>query len=273
MQTPHLRLNQQDTIPQLGLGTWQIRGEECRNAVYEAIRIGYRHIDTADAYHNHANVAAGLNDAALERNEYFLTSKVWREDLAYQDLMDSCKRALEELDTDYLDLFLMHWPNKNIPMEDSLSAMRELKSQGLIKAIGVSNFTVTHLKEALATDTDIAMNQVEFHPSLYQRELKQYCDEQNIQMTAYSPLARGQDLKLESVQKIAKDRNVDPAQVIINWVIQKDMVVIPKSTNPDRIESNYQALKWELSDDEMQRIDDENTDNRLISPDFAEFEE
>ncbi|MFB6225144.1 MAG: aldo/keto reductase [Candidatus Paceibacteria bacterium] len=140
------------------------------------------------------------------------------------------------------------------------------------KASGVSNFTIGHLKEAFQTGGRVDVNQVEFHPSLYQKELKEFCDANDVHMTAYSPLARGQDLELPSIRSIAEERNVPAGQVIINWIRQKDMSVIPKSTNPDRIESNFGALNWTLTEHEISQIDQEHTDNRLINPEFAEFE-
>ena len=271
MKAPDIRLNDQTNIPQIGLGTWQMRGEQCRQAVYEALRVGYRHIDTAAEYHNHEAVAEGLKDAALPREDYTLTSKVWRTDLHYQSLVDACKRALRELDTSYLDLFLIHWPNADIPMQETFRAMEDLRQQGLIKSIGVSNFTIAHLRQALDTGTGLAVNQVEFHPSLYQQELKAFCDANDIHLTAYSPLARGKDLELESVVTIAEERGVPRGQVIINWIRHKGMSVIPKSATPERIQSNFEALNWALTDEEIERIDAENTDNRLINPDFSEF--
>jgi len=273
MKAPEIRLNDQTIIPQIGLGTWQMRGEQCRQAVYEAMRVGYRHIDTAAEYHNHEAVAEGLNDAALPREDYFLTSKVWRTELHYDELMNACKRTLQELDTAYLDLFLVHWPNTEIPMKETFRALEDLREQGFIKAIGVSNFTISHLKQALETGVDLAVNQVEFHPSLYQKKLKEFCNRNDIHLTAYSPLARGKDLELESVVTIAEKRGVPRGQVIINWIRQKGLSVIPKSSTPERIQSNFAALNWELTDKEIERIDAENTDNRLINPDFAEFED
>lgn len=267
-----LRLNEQAQIPVLGFGTWTLTGQRCLTAVEHALQVGYRHIDTAEIYGNQKEIGQVLKASGLKRNEVFLVSKVWYSHLKKYDVLESCKLSLDELKTEYLDLMLIHWPNRGIPVAQTLEAMQALKEDGMIRAMGVSNFTVGHLKEALATGFEIAVNQVEFHPSLNQRQLKTFCDEHGIVITAYSPIARGEDLRLPEIIAIAETCGRSEAQVILNWIIERGMVAIPRSGNPRHIEDNFRCLEWKLSQEDLRRMDELNTDNRTVAPRFAEFD-
>lgn len=259
-------------IPSLGFGTWQLTSDVCRTAVEVALETGYRHIDTADRYGNHTEVGESIKQSGIAREEIFLTTKVWRDQLHATGVEKSASRFLRELQTDYLDLLLIHWPNKNIPIVETLGAMTRLQEQGVVKAIGVSNFTVRHLEEALATGFPIVNNQVEFHPSLNQAELKKFCDQHDIVITAYSPIAQGQDLQLPLIEELAGKYQRSPAQIILNWSISKGMVVIPRSSRPERIKDAFEAQGWELDAIDIEKIDAIKGSNRLVSPPFAEFE-
>jgi 2,5-diketo-D-gluconate reductase B len=266
-----ISLNKQARIPILGFGTWQLQGEECRSAVAKALEVGYRHIDTADAYDNHQVIADVINKSGIPRKELFITTKIWREDLAAQDIEPSVTRFLKELNIEYIDLLLIHWPDSTIPIGETLEAMQKLEDLGLIKAKGVSNFTVNHLQEAVDTHFDITNNQVELHPSLQQPQLQQFCRKNGISLTAYSPIAQGKDLQLKLIQLLSQKYSVTPAQIILNWFMAKNIVVIPRSHNPQHIEENYHSIDFELSKEDIAEIDKLDQGNRLISPSFAEF--
>ncbi len=259
-------------IPLLGFGTWELTGAEGIAAITKALEVGFRHLDTADKYGNHKEVGQAIKNSGIPRSELFLTSKVWRSDLHYDDVLKAVKRFLKELDTDYLDLLLIHWPNKNIPLDETLSAMTQLKNDGLIKNIGVSNFTIRHLEEALKQNVEILTNQVEFHPSFNQKELKDSCDQHNILLTAYSPLGQGVDVKLPLIIELAEEYQRSPAQVVLNWFISKNIVAIPRTSKPERIEDMFKTMEWKLDPEDVHAIDNINTNTRLINPNFSEFD-
>lgn len=259
-------------IPALGFGTWQIEGETATEAVSIALEVGYRHLDCADAYHNQKFIKPAIAQSGLKREELFITSKLWRDSYHRNKAKEAGKRILEDLGVDYLDMFLIHWPDRSIPIMETLQDLFDLKSEGLIKEWGVSNFTIHHLEDIISRGVEIANNQVEFHPSLNQKDLKNFCDEHNIQLTAYSPIAQGQDLKLPLIQELAKEHERSESQVILNWIIQKGIVAIPKASTRDHIEDNFKCLEWELNPDEIEQIDKLDRGNRLIIPDFADFD-
>lgn len=267
-----IQLNKSVSIPVLGFGTWQLIGKDCVNGVRIALETGYRHIDTADKYGNHREVAQGIKQGGVPRNEIFLTTKIWRTDLAKDTVPISCDRFLQELQTDYIDLLLIHWPNKDIPIGETLEAMNKLKEAGKVKAMGVSNFTKHHLEDALKTDIEITNNQVEIHPSFRQEEMKAFCDEKEITVTAYSPLGRGQDIALPTIQTIAQKHNATPAQVILAWLLSRGIIAIPKSDKQEEIESNFKAPELVLSEEDIAAINSVPQGPRLVNPEFAEWD-
>lgn len=267
-----LSLNTGTEIPILGFGTWKLVGEECVRATSKALEVGYRHIDTAAMYENHAEIAKAVEVSGLKRDELFIVSKVWRDNLHHQEVLDACRRALDELRVDYLDVYLIHWPNREVSIAETLGAMQALKDKGLIRACGVSNFTVHHMQDALDTGIQFSNNQVEFHPTLHQRELKDFCDQHHIAMTAYSPIGRGEDLNHKTIQQLAEKYSRSPSQVILNWILNKDIIAIPKAANHDHIVDNFKTLEWNIASEDSQLIDEIDQYNRMANPDFSDFD-
>lgn len=265
------------TMPKVGLGTFRVENnDDCTKAVKYAIENGYRSIDTAKVYGNEEKVGQGIKEglesAGLKREDLFITSKLWLEDYGRENVEQAYENSLKRLDLDYLDLYLMHWPGTNEAlMIDTWQGMEDLYKQERVKNIGVSNFNVDHF-EALLAQVSIkpVINQVEFHPYLTQKELRQYLDVQNIVMESWSPLMNAQILDDEVVNQVAQEVGQTPAQVIIRWNYQHQVVTIPKSVTPYRIDENLNILDFELNDDQMKKLDDLNQ-NKRIGPDPSEF--
>ncbi len=273
MSTPRtLRIAPDVDMPILGLGTWQMDGEQCRSAVTEAVSLGYRHIDTALMYGNQRKVARGITDSDVDRSDIFITSKIWRDRLDREGVYEQADTILDELNTDYVDLLLIHWPNRNFSIHETLAALTELQEAGKTRTIGVSNFTREHLEEALVLYGNIAVNQVEYHPSLNQESLREFCEEHGITVTAYSPFKQGVDLEAPEIQSIAAAYDVPASQVVLNWLMRKGISVIPRSAKPDHLRDNFAALEWDLTTEDMAAIDAMQQGNRLVYPGFAEFE-
>jgi len=266
------------TMPKIGLGTYRVKdSDECRESVKYAIEQGYRSIDTAMIYGNEETVGQGIKEGlestGLSREDLFITSKLWLTDFGRQNVEDAYRQSVAKLGLDYLDLYLMHWPGTNeAVMIDTWRGMEDLYKQNQVKNIGVSNFTPEHF-EALLAQVSIkpVINQVEFHPYLTQNELRKYLEAQNIIMESWSPLMNSQILHDEVINEVANEVGKTPAQVVIRWNIQHDVVVIPKSVTPHRIEENLDVWNFELSDNQMERIDQLNQDKR-IGPNPLEFD-
>ncbi|MFW5801994.1 MAG: aldo/keto reductase [Spirochaeta sp.] len=260
------------SIPQIGMGTWQLNGDTCITAVAEALELGYRHIDTAFAYENHAEVAAGIDRSGIAREDLFVTTKIPMTKQRPEQISSLGKRMLDELKMDYVDLLLIHWPNKKIPFADTLSAMNELVDKGSVRSIGISNFNSKITAEAADTSpVPVVNNQVEFHPFLYQRELLQVCRERGIAVTAYSPLARGEVAKDERLQKIAARYDATAAQVAIAWLLQKGLVVVPKASSREHLRSNLEAADLEIAPEDITAIDSFEDFRRIINGNFKHF--
>jgi 2,5-diketo-D-gluconate reductase B len=271
MNNEYINLKEGQQIPSIGLGTWQLEGDTCIKSVEKALEYGYRHIDTADAYGNHLEVGRAIKGTGINRDSLFITSKVWIKNLNRQGVFDTIKRSLEELDMDYINLMLIHWPSRSILMNETLESMQEAKEAGLIRSIGVSNFTIAHLKDVLKTGISIENNQVEFHPSLNQKELKEFCDQNSIVLTAYSPVAQGEDMKLGLVQDLAQKYSKSTSQIILNWLVSKKIIAIPRSSNPVHIKDNLESLSFFIEKEDLEKIDSLNTNNRILNPPFADF--
>ncbi len=268
---PQKKLSDNLSIPVIGFGTWKLKGSEGQKAVEDALSVGYRHIDTADRYGNHKEVGEAIKNSGVKREELFVTTKVWYDRLHREDVLVDVDRFLAELQLDYIDLLLIHWPNKGIPVSETLKPMEECKVAGKIKAIGVSNFTIGHLEEAKAVGVEIVNNQIELHPSFDQLEMRHYCAVNNISVTAYSPLRSG-DLDLPLMQELAGKYGKSPAQIILNWIINRDLIVLPQSTDPSRMKENLEASQFTLSDEDLVLIDGIPDGERYNDPDFGEFD-
>jgi diketogulonate reductase-like aldo/keto reductase len=241
-------------IPALGVGTWALRGDRCRFIVKRAIELGYTHIDTADAYGNHREVGEAIKD--FDRSSFFLVSKVRPSNLQYHTVIQDCHRILRELDTSYLDLLLIHWPNMNIPINDTLRAFNELVDSGQIKSIGVSNFSNLQLADALRVERHpITNNQVLLHPYDFDQDLITFCKKNDVIVTAYSPLGRGNILTTSVIHDLAVTYKRTPAQICLRWGIQKGVVVIPKTSSETRLQENMDIFDWELSQADMTKLD------------------
>jgi 2,5-diketo-D-gluconate reductase B len=261
-----------DGIPKLGLGTWQnTDGDECANSVAYALDLGYEHVDTAQAYGNEEDVGEGLANSEVDREDFFLATKVWIDNLEHDDVLETTQKSLDKLGTEYVDLLYIHWPAREYDPEETLAAFDKLYDEGKIKHVGVSNFEPEHLEEAKELlDAPIYANQVEMHPLLQQDELVEYAQENDITLVAYSPLARGEVFDVPELTEIADKHDASEAQVSLAWLMQKDNVVaIPKATGEDHIEDNYGALTLELDDEDIEKIDNIGTKERQVDPDFA----
>ncbi|OZT13986.1 aldo/keto reductase [Priestia aryabhattai] len=269
-------LNNGVKMPGFGLGVFKVEeGPELVEAVKAAIKNGYRSIDTAAIYENEEGVGEGirqgLKETGLSREELFVTSKVWNSDLGYEETLKAYETSLQKLGLDYLDLYLIHWPVEG-KYKDAWRALETLYKKDKVKAIGVSNFQIHHLEDLLQNaEVKPVINQVEYHPRLTQKELRAYCEQQNIQLEAWSPLMQGELLDNDVLSAIAAKHNKSTAQVILRWDVQNGVITIPKSTKEHRIIQNADIFDFELTSDEMQEIDALNQNHR-VGPDPDNFD-
>ncbi|WP_367106261.1 aldo/keto reductase [uncultured Psychrobacter sp.] len=274
-KTYNIRTAGQANIPVLGLGTWQSTGQDCIDVVSQALKMGYEHIDTAQAYDNEKEVGQGIKQSGVSRDKFFLTTKIFPDDMKFEPekLQAAAKRSLENLDTDYVDLLLLHWPDDRVPLSETIPALCELQKQGLTRHIGVSNFNIASITEAKKyADVPIVVNQVEFHPFIKQNTLQTFLNNHHILLEAYSPLARGDVFDNETIKEIAEKHNVTPAQISLAWILSdKNRVAIPKTSNPDHLQGNLDAMKVELNADELKKISNlARSDGRKIEhPDYS----
>jgi diketogulonate reductase-like aldo/keto reductase len=269
-----VKLNNGVEMPWLGLGVFRVAdGNEVRNAVITALTHGYRSIDTAEIYGNEAGVGEGIIESGVPRDEIFLTSKVWNEHQGYKKTIEALEKSLERLQTNYLDLYLIHWPKGKISVE-TWSAMEELYRNGKVRAIGLSNFLVRQLNDFLPHCNIIpAVNQIEFHPRLVQPDLLIYCKQRGIRPEAWRPIMKGEVNNIPVLQKLAEKYKKTPVQIVLRWDIQKGVVTIPKSVHKERIISNADIFDFELSDEDVHTIDMLDTGTRLsLDPNVVEKE-
>jgi len=254
--TASVQLNNGVLIPRVGLGVFRAaKGAETRDAVRHALHVGYRHIDTARIYGNEEDVGAAVRESGLSRSEIFVTTKLWNADQGTRSAAAAFEASLARLGLDYVDLYLLHWPVPGKRLE-SWRELERLVGNGRVRAIGVSNFMVHHLEELLAVATVVpAVNQVEVHPFLQQRETRAYCDRHGIVVEAYSPLAKGAGLRHPQLKSIAERLGRSPAQVLLRWGLQHNLVVLPKSTRAERIQENAQLFDFEIPPDDMSKLD------------------
>lgn len=259
-------------MPWFGLGVWKAEnGEEVTNAVKSAIKNGYLSIDTAAAYKNEDGVGRGIKESGAKREDLFITTKVWNADQGYESTLAAFEESMKKLDLEYLDLYLIHWPVEG-KYKDTWRALEKLYKDGKVKAIGVCNFQVHHLKD-LMEDAEVApmVNQVEYHPQLAQKELLQFCKDNQIQLEAWSPLMQGKLLDNPVLQEIADKYGKSTAHVILRWDLQNGVVTIPKSVKEHRIIGNAEVFDFELTAEDMEKIDSLNKEER-IGPDPDNFD-
>ena len=255
----YIKLNNGIKMPGFGFGTWNLTGEECVEATGEALRVGYRLLDTARIYGNEREVGEAIRKSSVPREDVFLTTKLWPNDFGYENVLRAFDESLERLGLEYIDLYLIHWPRSDKQKrQESWRALQELAKQGLAKSIGVSNYNIEHLEEAMASGTTPAVNQIEFHPYIYeeQRPILEFCKKRGIVVEAYSPLSQGHGLNSITVRDISERTGKTPAQVLLRWAIQHGTIPIPKSTHPERIKENFLVFDFELSADDMNMLDD-----------------
>ncbi len=255
---PTITLNDGHSIPQLGFGVFQVPPEDTAEVVSQALAIGYRHIDTAEMYQNEAGVGAAVRASGLDRGELFITSKLSNASHRPDDARRAFDQTLAELDSDYVDLFLIHWPLPTLYDGDFVSTwktMEEFKRDGRARSIGVSNFQVAHL-ERLAAEAEVtpAVNQIELHPYLLNEKVRDYDEEHGIATEGWSPIAQGEVLDDPVIEKIAERLSRTPAQVVLRWHIQRGNIVFPKSTTPSRIKENFALFEFELDPDDVAAI-------------------
>lgn len=266
-----LRLPHGVEMPRLGLGTFELQGAACAHVVEEALALGYRHIDTAEGYGNEVEVGRAVRAAGVPRTRVFLTSKVWRDHLTAPDLRRRLVGTLERLGTDHLDLYLVHWPNRDVPAAETAGAMEALRGEGLLRAWGVSNYTVGHLEEALRHGA-VATNQVELHPYFRQEALSRYCRQRGLPITAYSPLARGHATREPVLLEIGREHGRSAAQIALAWALAKGHAVIPKASRPEHLRANLEALDVRLTADEEARIEMLPQRPRIFEYEWSEFQ-
>ncbi|MGY5847536.1 aldo/keto reductase [Salegentibacter sp. HM20] len=298
-----LKFNNGDEMPAIGLGTWKSGKGEVGNAVKIALNSGYRHIDCAAVYNNEAEIGKAFSEVfsegKIKREEVWITSKLWNDSHKKEDVIPALKQSLKDLQLDYLDLYLMHWPVafkkgvgfpekdedylslEEVPLSETWEAMLEAKKLGLVKHIGVSNFSSKKLKQLMSEVAEKPeMNQVELHPYLQQKDLLDFCKKEGIHLTAYSPLGSGDRaeemkaknepslLENETIKEIAENHNVSAGQVLINWSVERGTAVIPKSTNENRIKENLNSADFNLSEDDMKKIEKLDKHFRYVTGEF-----
>jgi len=269
MSQAMVMLNDGTEIPSVGYGLYKVKAEDCEEAVSNAIKAGYRHFDSASFYGNEKAVGNALKHSGLERHEFFITSKVWNNFQGYENTIVSCISTLRDLQLDFVDLFLVHWPVPGLHIETWL-ACEWLQARGYCKSIGVSNYTISDYKMLMKKATvKPVCNQIEVNPLLYRKEVVDFFFGENVAIVAYKPLKRGECLKHPEIVKIATTLGRTPAEVCLKWGVQRGLILIPKSVHQDRIKANFRACQltendsWTLADSEMVQLDSLTTEDSL----------
>lgn len=258
-----VKLNNGQWMPIFGLGTWNLNGKEAYNAIIWALDLGYRLFDTAMIYGNEREIGKALNDSNVSREEVFITSKVWNTDQGYEATLKAFEKSLRRLKLNYIDLYLIHWPATPLRNE-SWKALEKIYDEGLVKSIGVSNFTIRHIKELLTTALiKPVVNQFELSPFLYQKNLVDYCQESDIVVEAYSPLTRGRRLNSEILNKMSSKYNKSAAQILLRWALQHNIIVIPKSASKEHLIENAELFDFYIQEPDMNILDNLNENFRI----------
>lgn len=255
-------LNNDIGMPLIGFGTYKLNDQETTKVVNTALQCGYRHIDTASYYNNEKAIGTAIKTSGIPREELFLTSKIWNSQQGYENTLKAFNDSIKKLGTDYLDLYLIHWPT---PMQkETWRAMEKLHREGYIKSLGVSNFTVKYLQDLLeSAEVKPVLNQVEFHPYLVQKDLINYCRQENIHMEAWSPLMRGGILDIDLLKDLALKYNKSIPQIVLRWDIQMGFSTIPKTTSRERMLENMNIFDFEIEEEDISRITSLNKDKRI----------
>jgi len=259
-------------IPALGFGTFELEPADAESMVAHALETGYRHIDTAQMYDNEEAVGRGLQQSGLAREDIFLTTKVWTDHFRDGDLQQSVRDSLERLDTDYVDLLLLHWPNPEVSLKETLGALNDVRDQGLARNIGISNFTTPLIDEAVSLSrAPLVTNQVEYHPYISQKPVLDKVAEHKMALTAYCPLAQGRVFAEPTLERIGKAHGKNGGQVTLRWLIQHgDVIAIPRSSSKAHVSNNFEVFDFELTDEQMAEISRlHSPDGRIINPSFA----
>jgi diketogulonate reductase-like aldo/keto reductase len=242
-------------IPAIGLGTWELQGSACARIVEQALRLGYRHVDTAQIYENEREVGDGVRASGVRRADIFVTTKVWSTHFAPNDLLRSAKESLARLRMTEVDLLLLHWPNPQVPLEETLGALAQAQQLGLTRHVGVSNFTVALIEEAVAkSPAPLVCNQIEYHPFLDQTKVLAACRAHGMAAVAYSPVAKGRFKESEALKRIGAHHGKTAAQVCLRWLVQQDVVAIPRTSKVERLSENIDVFDFTLTDAEMSEI-------------------
>jgi 2,5-diketo-D-gluconate reductase B len=242
-------------IPAIGLGTWELRGRACARLVEQALKLGYRHIDTAQIYENEREVGDGVRASGVKRDEVFVTTKVWTTHFTPNDLERSTRESLVRLRLPEVDLLLLHWPNPQVPLSETLGALAHAKKLGLTRHIGVSNFTVALIEQAVAECPEpLVCDQVEYHPYLDQSKVRQACAQHGLAMVAYSPVAKGRIKGDETLARIGRVHGKTAAQICLRWLVQQNVSAIPRTSKLERLSENIDIFDFELTDIEMEQI-------------------
>lgn len=260
------------TIPAIGFGTFELEPSDAEAMTEHALKVGYRHIDTAQAYNNEQAVGQGIDKSDVAREDIFLTTKVWTDRFTHAELQKSVAESLERLGADYIDLLLLHWPNPDVSLKETMAALNEVQDKGLVRHIGISNFTARLIHEAAElSDKPLATNQVEYHPYLDQKPVLDALSEHGMSLTAYCPLARGEVFKDPTLERIGKQYDKNAGQIALRWLVQQDNVIaLPRSANPDHVTANFEIFDFELTEEQMSEISRlHSEDGRMINPSFA----
>ncbi len=260
------------SIPKLGIGTFNMDGDVAVKAVAEGLQGGYRHVDTAEMYGNEVAVGEGIRTSGVPRDEIFVTTKVWHDHLTDSDMQAAAEASLKRLGLDRVDLYLIHWPSREVPVSEAVAALGRIRSRGLARSIGISNFPSKLIEEAVAaSEVELAVNQVEYHPFMDQSPVLAALKKHGMGLTAYCPLARGKVMSDDTITGIAAKHGVTTAAVTLAWLIGQDPVIaIPKSSSPARLMENLKALDVVLTDEERSAIDAlRSPTGRLVDPEFA----
>ena len=242
-------------IPAIGLGTWELRGRTCARLVEQALRLGYRHIDTAQIYENERDVGDGSRASGIKRDDVFVTTKVWTTHFAPNDLERSTRESLVRLRLSDVDLLLLHWPNPHVPLAETLGALAHVKRLGLSRHIGISNFTVALIEEATALCPEpLVCDQVEYHPYLDQTRVLEACAHHGMGLVAYSPIAKGRIRNAQTLLRIGQAHGKTAAQVCLRWLVQQNVSAIPRTSKIERLSENIDIFDFELSDAQMRQI-------------------